>query len=81
MQLEIVQLVHLWINLYPKKTGQRTTGVTNVKTYTKGLLQGAGEAFDDFRRGINTRGINIDKFEVGQGGKNFKDKGLGKILK
>lgn len=67
--------------LISKKTGIRTTGTTNLKTYGKGFKEGAVQAFDDFRRGINTRDINGDKFEVGSKGKSFNDnKRLGKAL-
>ena len=64
-----------------KKTGMRTTGTTNLKTYGKGFKEGAVQAFDDFRRGINTRDINGDKFEIGSKGKSFNDnQRLGKAL-
>lgn len=67
--------------LISKKTGMRTTGTTNLKTYGKGFKEGAVQAFDDFRRGINTRDINGDKFEVGSKGKSFNDnQRLGKAL-
>lgn len=67
--------------LISKKTGMRTTGTTNLKTYGKGFKEGAVQAFDDFRRGINTRDINGDKFEIGSKGKSFNDnKRLGKAL-
>lgn len=62
-----------------KKTGVRTTGNTNIKSYAKGLGKGLYESYDDFRRGINTRSIEGNRFEVSEG-KNFKDKGLGKVL-
>lgn len=67
--------------LISKKTGIRTTGTTNLKTYGKGFKEGAVQAFDDFRRGINTRDINGDKFEIGSKGKSFNDnQRLGKAL-
>lgn len=67
--------------LISKKTGMRTTGTTNLKTYGKGFKEGAVQAFDDFRRGINTRDINGDKFEIGSKGKSFNDnQRLGKAL-
>lgn len=62
-----------------KKTGVRTIGVTNPKTYVKGFGQGAYESFDDWRRGINTRDMNGNKFEIARGN-SFKNKGLGKAL-
>lgn len=62
-----------------KKTGVRTTGLTNPKQYAKGFGKGLFESFDDFIRGINTRDVEGNKFEIGEG-KSFKDKGIGKAL-
>lgn len=62
-----------------KKTGVRTTGNTNLKNYAKGFGKGLYESYDDFRKGINTRNIEGNRFEVTEG-KNFKDKGIGKAL-
>jgi hypothetical protein len=65
--------------LLSKYTGVRTTGITDVKSYSKGFREGLSNAFEDFIKGINTRDISADKFEIGRG-KNFKNKGLGKVL-
>lgn len=64
-----------------KKTGVRTTGITksSLKNYVKGFGKGLYESYDDFRKGINTRNIQGNRFEVTEG-KNFKDKGIGKAL-
>lgn len=64
-----------------RKTGVRTTGITKegIKGYAKGFGKGLYESYDDFRRGINTRNIEGNRFEVTEG-KSFKDKGLGKAL-
>lgn len=62
-----------------KKTGVRTTGNINLKNYGKGFGKGLYESYNDFRKGINTRNIEGNRFEVSEG-KNFKDKGLGKML-
>lgn len=62
-----------------KKTGVRTTGMTNIKSYAKGFGKGVYESYDDFRRGINTRNIEGNRFEVSEG-KSFKDKNIGKAL-
>lgn len=62
-----------------KKTGVRTTGNTNIKKYAKGFGKGLYESYDDFRKGVNTRNIEGNRFEVKEG-KNFKDKGIGKVL-
>lgn len=67
--------------LISKKTGVRTTGVTKegLKGYTKGFKKGVFESYDDFRKGINTRNVEGNRFEIGEG-KSFKDKGIGKTL-
>ena len=62
-----------------KKTGVRTLGNPNVKSYLKGAKQGLYQSYNDFRLGINTRGLEGSKFEFGEG-KSFKDKGIGKAL-
>ena len=62
-----------------KKTGVRTTGNINLKNYAKGFGKGLYESYDDFRKGINTRNIEGNRFEVTEG-RNFKDKGMGKAL-
>lgn len=65
--------------LISKKTGIRTTGNINLKNYSKGFGKGLYESYNDFRKGINTRNIEGNRFEVSEG-KNFKDKGIGKAL-
>lgn len=62
-----------------KKTGTRTTGMTNIAKYGKGFGKGLYESYNDFRKGINTRNIQGNRFEVTEG-RNFKNKGLGKAL-
>lgn len=62
-----------------RKTGVRTTGNINLKSYAKGFGKGIYESYNDFRKGINTRNIQGNRFEVSEG-KNFKDKGIGKAL-
>lgn len=61
------------------KTGVRTTGLSNPIQNIKGFKKGFYDSYNDFRKGINTRDISGNKFEIGQG-KSFKDKGLGKAL-
>ena len=65
--------------LISKKTGIRTTGNINLKNYSKGFGKGLYESYNDFRKGINTRNIEGNRFEVSEG-KNFKDKGIGRAL-
>lgn len=65
--------------LISKKTGVRTTGNINIKNYVKGFGKGLSESYNDFKKGINTRNIEENRFEVGEG-KSFKDKGIGKAL-
>lgn len=62
-----------------KKTGVRTTGNINLKKYGTGFKKGLFESYNDFRKGINTRNIEGNRFEVTEG-KSFKNKGLGKAL-
>lgn len=65
--------------LISKKTGVRTTGNLNLKSYGKGFGKGLYESYNDFKKGINTRNIEGNRFEVSEG-KSFNDKGLGKVL-
>lgn len=62
-----------------KYTGVRTLGNPNAKAYLKGMKEGFYQSYNDFKLGINTRDIEQNKFEFGQG-KAFKDKGIGKAL-
>jgi hypothetical protein len=63
-----------------KKTGVRTTGNMNVKAILKGLKEGAYQATNDYRKGINTRDMEGNRFEIGEG-KSFSEKNLiGKSL-
>lgn len=62
------------------KTGVRTTGATNIKNYAKGFKQGFYQSYNDFKKGINTRNIEGNRFEIGQG-KSFNNKtSIGKAL-
>ena len=58
-----------------KKTGVRTTGSINLKSYTSGFKQGLYESYNDFKKGINTRNVEGNRFEIGEG-KSFNDKTL-----
>lgn len=63
-----------------KKTGVRTTGTTNTKVYLKGMKTGMYQSYNDFKKGINTRNMEGNRFEIGQG-KSFDDnKKLGNAL-
>ena len=56
--------------LISKKTGKRTIGAPSLgglAAYGKGALQGIKEATQDYRLGIDTKNINQDRFDVGQG--------------
>ena len=66
-----------------KKTGIRTKGLTDVKSVVEGTVTGIYKSIDDFKRGIDTRNINADRFEIGNGtrGANFSNKTqLGKAM-
>lgn len=65
--------------LISKKTGIRTTGNTSIKNYAKGFGKGLYESYNDFKKGINTRNIEGNRFEVSEG-RSFNNKGLGKAL-
>lgn len=63
-----------------KKTGVRTTGMTKLSSYGKGMKEGVYQSYNDFKKGINTRNIQGDRFEIGEG-KSFNDKRIiGKAL-
>lgn len=50
-----------------KKTGVRTTGRTNLKSYGKGFKSGLYQSYNDFKKGINTRNIEGNRFEIKEG--------------
>lgn len=63
-----------------KKTNVRTTGALNLKSYGKGFKTGLYQSYNDFKKGINTRNIEGNRFEITQG-KSFNDKNvIGKNL-
>ena len=63
-----------------KKTGIRTTGRTNIKAILKGMKEGAYQATNDYRKGINTKDMQGNRFEIGEG-KSFNEKTvIGKSL-
>lgn len=62
------------------KTGYRTTGVTNVKNYIKGFKEGAYQSYNDFRKGINTRNIQGNRFEISEGKSFNNNTPIGKAL-
>ena len=63
-----------------KFTGVRTTGNANVKSLIKGAIKGAYEATNDYKKGINTKNIDGNRFEIGKG-KSFTEKTIvGKSL-
>lgn len=66
--------------LIAKKTGVRTIGTTNVKAMLKGIKKGAYEATNDYKKGINTKDMEGNRFEISDG-KSFSEKNLmGKTL-
>lgn len=66
--------------LIAKKTGVRTTGTTNIKAMLKGIKKGAYEATNDYKKGINTKDMDGNRFEISDG-KSFSEKNLmGKTL-
>lgn len=66
--------------LVARKTGVRTVGTTSLKSYSKGMKKGLFESYNDFKKGINTRDISGNRFEIGEG-KSFNEKTMiGKSL-
>lgn len=65
-----------WVS---KKTGVRTTGNFDIKS-VKGFKKGAFETMDDFRRHINTRNEELNRFDMGSG-KAFNENHNGKLAK
>jgi hypothetical protein len=57
--------------LISKKTDVRTTGLYDISS-VKGFKKGFYESYDDFRRQINTRDIEANRFEIGEG-KSFSE--------
>lgn len=63
-----------------KYTGKRTTGMTNIAAKLEGFKRGAIEATNDYRLGINTKEIDGNRFEIGEG-KSFSEKNaIGRAL-
>lgn len=61
-------------------TGVRTTGKTNFSNFGKGFEKGLYESYDDFKRGINTRDMSGNRFEISPT-KSFNDSNvLSKML-
>ncbi len=58
--------------LVARKTGVRTVGKTSLKNYAKGMKKGLFESYNDFKKGINTRNIAGNRFEISEG-KSFND--------
>lgn len=63
-----------------KKTGVRTTGNMNVNAILKGMKEGAYQSTNDYKKGINTKDMEGNRFEITEG-KSFNDKTtIGKSL-
>lgn len=66
--------------LVARKTNVRTTGNINVKAMLKGLKDGAYQATNDYRKGINTRDMEGNRFEIAQSKSFSQDNLIGKSL-
>lgn len=66
--------------LISKKTGVRTTGNANVKAIIKGIKKGAYEATNDYKLGINTKNMEGNRFEIGEGKSFDNNKAIGRTL-
>lgn len=62
------------------KTGYRTTGVINIQKYVKGFKEGLYQSYNDFRKDINTRNIQGNRFEIREGKSFDNDNIIGKSL-
>ena len=63
-----------------QKTNVRTTGNIDLAQYAKGFKQGVSQSYNDFKKGINTRNMEGNRFEVTEG-RSFNDAhALGKIM-
>lgn len=62
------------------KTGYRTTGVTNIQNYVKGMKEGLYQSYNDFKQGINTRNIQGNRFEISEGKSFNNNTAIGKSL-
>ncbi len=61
--------------LIAKKTNVRTTGNMNIKAILKGFKEGAYQATNDYRKGINTKDMEGNRFEISEG-KAYSDKNI-----
>lgn len=69
--------------LISKATGVRTTGLTGLhgtKANLKAAKKGIYESYDDWKRHINTKSADQNRFEIGQG-KAFDETKWGRIAK
>ena len=66
--------------LVSQKTGVRTTGTTKVGKYTEGFKTGLYQSYNDFKKGINTRNLDGNRFEIGEGKSFNNNKAIGKAL-
>lgn len=59
------------------KTGIRTTGLINMKSYFSGIKKGFYESYNDFKKDINTRNMQGNRYEFNQGDrKSFNNNNL-----
>ena len=63
-----------------KKTGVRTMGNTDFGALAGGFLKGGKDAIRDSKLGIDTRDINLNRFEENIGAKPFYENGKSKVL-
>ena len=63
-----------------KKSGVRTKGTTSFEALTKGAVKGFKESVRDAKIGVDTRDINLNRFEENIGAKPFYEHHKSKIL-
>lgn len=63
-----------------KQTGVRTTGTYDIKAMLKGMKDGAYQATNDYKLGINTKNMDGNRFEIGEGNSFNEKNAIGRTL-
>lgn len=63
-----------------KQTGVRTTGTYDIKAMLKGMKDGAYQATNDYKLGINTKNMDGNRFEIGEGNSFSEKNAIGRTL-
>lgn len=63
-----------------KQTGVRTTGTYDIKAMLKGMKDGAYQATNDYKLGINTKNMDGNRFEISEGNSFSEKNAIGRTL-